>query len=349
MKTRVMELFGVKYPIVLAALGWISTPQMVASVCNAGALGLYPIGGCTPDEARKAIREIKSLTDKPFGVNQLLASPTAQTNINIAIEEKVPVIEYALGRPWFVKEVHDYGGKIIAKLSLIRHAQRAEQMGVDAVNITGYEAAGHPTEVTSMVLIPLAAKSVKIPIIASGGFCDGRGLAGALMLGADGITMGTRFAMTQESLLNEKWKQIIMKATEADTIYINTGDPTANIRAFKNKKAQAEMKNKLPLISGITGAFEVKKMLNLSWMDLIRSGMSKKKDEEGMSFKGKIQFAASATRSRKVMIEGDENLGILTVGQVIGSIKDVPTCQEAITCIMSEADEVMKQAQPKFL
>lgn len=348
MKTRVMELFGVKYPIVLAALGWISTPEMVASVCNAGALGLYPIGGCTPEEARKAIREIKSLTDKSFGINQLLASPTAQTNIDIAIEEKVPVIEYALGRPWFIKQVHDYGGKIIAKLSLIRHAQRAEQMGVDAVNITGYEAAGHPTEVTSMVLIPLAAKSVKIPIIASGGFCDGHGLAGALMLGADGITMGTRFAMTKESLLNEKWKQVIIKATEADTIYVNTGDPTANIRAFKNKAAENAMKNKLPLLSGISGAFEIKKMLNLSWMELMKSGLSKKKDEEGMTMKGKIQFAASATRSKKVMIDGDDESGILTVGQVIGSINDVPTCQEVITRIMAEAEEAMKQAQPKF-
>ena len=130
--------------------------------------------------------------------------------MEVVIDEKVPIVNYALGRPWFIEQVHEYGGKVLATVALSRHAIRAEQFGADAIVSTGHEAAGHPARATSMVLIPIIASSVKVPIIAAGGFYDGRGLAAALALGADAISMGTRLAMTKESCLHEHWKQFIL-------------------------------------------------------------------------------------------------------------------------------------------
>ena len=348
MKTRITELFGTKYPIIMGAMYWIASPELVAAICNAGGLGLYPISGDTPEQAREAIRKIKSLTDRPFGVNQMLAFPLAKEKINIVLEEKVPVIEYGLGRPWFIDKVHAYGGKVIAKLSIIKHAMKAEQLGVDAVNLVGFEGAGHPTYVTTMVLIPLARKSVKIPIIASGGISNGRGLAGALALGADGVIMGTRFAVSKESRLHESWKQRIVAASEQDTTYMDTGDPTANMRAFNTKRMYADLKKRLPIFEAMSAAMETKKLLNLSWFDMIRAGLNTG-GEEGMSMKGKILFAASAMRSEQVMIHGNEEVGVLTAGQCVGDIKDIPTCQEIIDRTMAEAEEVFKQIQKNVM
>ena len=346
MKTRITELFGIKYPIIMGAMYWIASPKLVAAICNAGGLGLYPVSGDTPEQARKAIREIKSMTDRPFGVNQMLASPSAKANIDVILDEKVPVIEYGLGRPWFIDKVHAYGGKVIAKLSMVKHAVKAQQLGVDVVNVVGYEGAGHPTYVTTMILIPLVAKSVKIPIIASGGISNGRGLAAALALGADAVIMGTRFAVSKESLLHDKWKKRIVEATEQDTMYLDSGDPTANMRAFKTKRAEEEKKQKFPIMEAISGALETKKLLNLSWGQMIRSGLAS--GEDGMSMKGKILFAASAARSEQVMIQGNEDVGVLTAGQCVGDIKDVPTCQEIIDRTMAEAEEVIAQVKAKY-
>ncbi len=214
MKTRITELFGIKHPIMLAGMNRLTQPEIVAAVCNAGGLGNLATSAHTPEKLRSDIKKIRDTTVNPFAVNQILLSPTAKANLAIVIEERVPIVNYTLGRPSeispLIKAVHNYGGKVIATVALVKHAIRAEQLGVDAINITGHEAAAHGGYATSMVLIPLVASNVKVPITAAGGFFDGRGLAAALVLGADGITMGTRFAMTKECHLHEHWKEIIM-------------------------------------------------------------------------------------------------------------------------------------------
>jgi len=148
----------------LAGMSWITEPKLISAVSNAGGLGILATGPLSPDEARKQIREIRQLTDKPFGINQPLGSPRAQANITVAIEEKVPVINYALGRPWFIDQVHEYGGKVIGTVAMVRHAVRAEQLGCDVLSVTGYEAAAHGADATSLVLIPLVASAVKVPL-----------------------------------------------------------------------------------------------------------------------------------------------------------------------------------------
>ncbi len=352
MKTRITELFGIKHPIMLAGMNWLTQPKLVAAVCNAGGLGILAVSSHTPEGLRRDIREIRELTDKPFGINQMLISPTSKVNLGIAIEEKVPIVNYALGRPpeitQLIQAVHNYGGKIIATVALVRHAVRTEQLGADAINITGHEAAGHGGYATSMVLIPLVASSVKIPITAAGGFFNGRGLAAALALGADGITMGTRFAMTKECRLHEHWQKIILKATEQDTLYVDVGDPAVNHRVLKTKKAEAAMRKGFPVISAMTGVLETKRLLKLSWWKLASSALSTRKGEGGMGMREQLRYAAGVARGNKVMFDGDETAGTLTVGQVIGGINDIPSCQELIERIVVEAEKTMASMKAKY-
>ena len=187
-KTKMTQMFGIKHPIMLAGMNWITEPELVSAVCNAGGLGILAIARCNPKETRENIRKIRDMTDQPFGVNQILVGPGAKENIAVAIEEKVPIINYSLGKPWFVKDVHAYGGKVVGTIAIARHAARAVELGCDALVITGHEAAAHGAAATSMVLIPIVASMVDVPLIAAGGFYDGRGLAAALALGADGIS-----------------------------------------------------------------------------------------------------------------------------------------------------------------
>ena len=225
MKTRITDLLGIKHPILLSGMSWISVPQMVATVSNAGGLGILATGPLDAEQTRKAVREIRGLTDKPFGANASLLFPGAAQNANVLLEEKVPVINFALGKgDWIVKRAHEYGGKVLATVVNHRHAQRAQDYGTDALIVTGHEAAAHGGDVTSLVLIPSLADTVKIPIIAAGGFCDGRGLAAALALGADGIAMGTRFMTTQESRLHENFKRLSLEKEVYDTLYSDRFD-----------------------------------------------------------------------------------------------------------------------------
>lgn len=352
MKTRMTELFGIKHPIMLAGMNWLTTPKIVAAVSNAGGLGNLAISSHTPEELRSDIREIKGLTDRPFAINQILLSPTARANLAVVIDEEVPVVNYTLGRPPeiapLVEAVHSYGGKVMATVALARHAVRAGQLGVDAINITGHEAAAHGGYATSLVLIPLVARSVEVPITAAGGFYDGRGLAAALTLGAHGVTMGTRFAMTKECPLHEHWQQTILRATEQDTLYMDVGDPAVNARVLKTKKAEAEMSKRFPLVSATAGILDTKRLLKLSWWELIRSAFSTSKGEGGMGMREQIRYAASTARAKQVMFDGDENAGTLPIGQVIGGIDDVPTVAELVERIIAEAEEALEATRQQI-
>lgn len=347
MKTRITELFGIKHPIMLAGMNWITEPKLVAAVSNAGGLGILATAHLTAEEARKQIRETRELTDKPFGINEALFVPNSKEIIQVALEEKVPVINYSLGRPWFIDQVHAYGGKVIGTVALVRHAVRAQQLGCDAISVTGYEAAAHGADATSMVLIPLAANAVKVPLLAAGGFFDGRGLAAALALGADGIAMGTRFTVTKESVCHNNTKQFIMKATEMDTFYSDAFDGMPG-RVLRSKGSEAMIKNSwLPLAGGISGVLHVKKLLNLSWGDVMRAAFGKKSDL-GLNLPQQIRFAASSLKAEKSIYEGDNDHGFIYSGQAQGGVKDLPTVAELIDRIIAQAEEVLGKAREKY-
>jgi enoyl-[acyl-carrier protein] reductase II len=346
MKTRITELFGIKHPIMLAGMNWLTTPELVSAVSNAGALGNLAISAHTPDNLRSDIRKIRELTDKPFAINQILISPTAKANMAVVIEEKVPIVNYTLGRPNdimpIIEAVHQYGGKVLATVALVKHAIRAAQLGADAVNITGHEAAAHGGFATSMVLIPLVADGVKVPILTAGGFHDGRGLAAALMLGADGVTMGTRFAMTHESKMHQNWKDVIIQSSEQDTIYLDVGDPAVNSRVYKTKKIEEAVQKRFSLADAVTNALDAKDKMNISWWKMITSGFKTAKGEDGMSLLSQMKYASQTSDIDKVMFSGDIESGHMPLGQVIGGIKDVLTCREVVERTVAQAEETLR-------
>ena len=220
MKTRITELLGIRYPIVLSGMSWVSVPSLVAAVSEAGGLGILATGVFNAEQTRAAIRAVRALTDKPFGANVTLYFPGARENAQVLLEERVPVINFSMGKgDWIVKAAHEYGGKVIATVTTVKHAQAAAAYGTDAVIVTGHEAAAHGGDVTSLVLVPRIADAVALPIVAAGGFADGRGLAAALALGADGIAMGTRFMSTAESPVHERAKRFAVETDSDDTVY----------------------------------------------------------------------------------------------------------------------------------
>ena len=345
-KTRMTEIFGIKHPIMLAGMNWITEPGLVAAVCNAGGLGILATARFSPDETRENIREIRRRTDKPFGVNQALTLPGAKENVEVALDEKVQIVNYALGKPWFVDRVHGYGGKVLGTTATVRHAVRAEQLGCDAVIVTGHEAAGHGTIATSLVLLPIVARQVKIPLIAAGGFYNGQGLAAALALGADGISMGTRFSLTRESMVHDNFKQLCLRATEQDTLYSNVFDSMPG-RVLKTKAAEKMMKGGIQLSEAFLGAGEIRRMLKLPFWQFLGLSLQMWRAEEGSPIWSQARQAVGMRRHLKAINDGDVNEGILFAGQDCGGIDDLPGVQELVDRIIAEAETACDSLQRK--
>ncbi len=339
MKTRITELFGVQYPILLSGMSWISVPKMVAAVSNAGGLGMLATGPMNTEMTREAIREIRSLTDKPFGANATLFFPGAKENAKVMLEEQVPVINFALGKgDWIVKTAHEYGGKVIATVAYHEHAKRAEGFGTDAVIVTGHEAAAHGEAVTSLVLVPSIADVVKIPVIGAGGFADGRGLAAALSLGADGIAMGTRFMTTKESPLHENYKRLALEKGVYDTLYSDRFDGLPS-RVMKTDPALKQLKRRLNLPMALVNSADIAKNLHLPYFKMIM-------DTLGQGWKKAMNLAYTANSFKQVnaaTVKGDVVKGVLPVGQSTGLVHDLPTVAELIARIVAEAEEVSRK------
>lgn len=355
MKTRMTELLGIKHPIMLAGMNWLTSPKLVAAVSNAGGLGVLSAQWYTPDGLRTAIKEIKEQTDKPFGVNLALGVGSRE-RIPAVLEEKVAVVNYALGRPPeitpLIQAVHEYGGKVIGSIALLKHALRSEQLGADMLIITGYEAASHAGNVGALVLVPQITDVVKVPCIGAGGYADGRGLAAALALGAEGISMGSRLAATQDAEVADSVKQAWLKATEEDTV-IDPAFDGINCRVLRNKAAENMMKRRLPLIDSIWAALYMKKALNISWGGLIRTANNLRRQPTGIGggqrgLASAMRFAAGSRLFTKATVDGDPVNGILQMGQAAGRINDIPTVAELIDRTVAEAEQIMESMKAKF-
>jgi len=314
-QTRLTQLLGIEYPIIQGGMQWISRSELVGAVSNAGGLGiLSALTFASPLAAE--IRKTRSSTDKPFGVN-LTMLPTLHpvdidSYIDVIVEEGVRIVETAGRSPEQYMERLKAGGiKVIHKCVAIRFARTAERIGCDVVSIGGYECAGHPGEedVTSLILIPLAADAVKIPVVASGGFGDARGLVAALALGAEGINMGTRFMATQEAPIHPRVKEWLIQATERDTMLI-LRSLRNSVRVLKNPVAEkvaamekqgATVEEMAPLISGQRG---------------------------------------------KELLETGEVEGLQACGQVVGLIHDIPSVKEMIDRIIDEARDIVERFCP---
>ena len=349
LKTRMTEMLGIQHPVMLAGMNWVTEPKLVAAVCNAGGLGTLAIAQYSPDDTRKAIRQVRELTDKPFMVNQILVGAWVKENINVALEEKVPFINYSLGRPWFVDQAHAYGGKVIGTVAVARHAVRAAELGSDGVIVTGHVAAAHGADATSLILVPLVASLVKVPVIAAGGFFDGRGLAAALALGADGISMGTRFLLTQESGVHDRFKQLCLKATEQDTLYGSAFDGMPG-RVLKTKMAEKLMKGEsFGPLKAVPNALKIKRILKQSWGQFIVGAFRMMRAEDARNLLQLAAMATAAVRQQKAINDGNEEEGVMFAGQAIGAINDLPTAKEVIDRIVAEAEETLEKTRAKVV
>jgi len=321
-KTRFTELFGIEHPIVQGGMMWVGYAELAAAVSNAGGLGiLTALTQPTPDDLRREIDRCRTMTDKPFAVNltllpSVIPAPYAEYRKAI-IDSGIKIVETAGHKPdEHIDDFKAHGIKVIHKCTAVRHALTAERMGVDAISIDGFECAGHPGEddIPGLILIPAAADKVKIPMIASGGFGDGRGLVAALALGAEGINMGTRFCATQEAPIHDNIKQFIVGNSERDTHLI--------FRKFHNtgRVAKSSVSDKVVEISARPDAvFE------------------------------DIRPYVSGQKGREALQTGNLDTGLVWAGQVQGLIHDVPTCKQLIDRIMSEAETIITDRLAGFV
>jgi enoyl-[acyl-carrier protein] reductase II len=339
MRTRLTELFGIDHPLVLSGMSWISTPELVAAVSNAGGLGILATGVLDAPATRTAVQRTRELTARPFGANVTLYFPGNRVNAEVLIEEHVPIVNYSLGKgDWICEAVHAYGGKVIATVTTLKHAQAAARDGADALLVTGHEAAGHGGQVTSLVLIPSLADAVGIPIIAAGGFADGRGLAAALALGADGVAMGTRFMNTAESPVHGRAKQASIDHHMADTVYTTRVDGLPG-RYVNAPGARRIMGRHLNPLSALIRSRAIAQMLGLPWARLaagiILSGPARAIKMARMAI-GFDAFKDGCTT-------GDLDHGVLPLGQCTALVHDTPTVAELVNRVVTDADQALRR------
>lgn len=310
MKTRVTELLGIRYPIIQGGMQWVGLAEMAAAVSNAGGLGMLTgLTQPTPDDLAKEIDRCRAMTDKPFGVNMTIfptiKPPPYAEYIDVIIEKGIGVVETAGNKAVdFFPQLKSANIKIIHKCVAVRHALTAERLGVDAISIDGFECAGHPGEedVPALVLIPAAAREIRVPLIASGGIGDGRGMAAALVLGAEGINMGTRFCATQEAPIHPQIKQALLDASERDTNLV--------FRSMKNTA----------------------RVLKNAVSDEV---VATERRPGGCAFE-EIRHLVAGSRGKAALDAGDPHGGIVTAGMVVGLIDDIPTCAQLLERIVSE-------------
>jgi len=332
MKTRITELFGIQHPLLLPGMSWISTPELVAAVSNAGGLGILATGPLNAEQTRDAIRKIRTLTDKPFGIGATLMMPGATENAKVALEEQVPVINFSLGKgDWIVKQAHAYGGKVIATVVSEKHAKSAEKIGADALLVTGHEAAAHGGDVTSLVLVPAIASKVSIPVIATGGFADARGLVAALALGAEGIAMGSRFATTSDSPLHQNTKDAVVNHKEGDTLYGNNFDGLY-ARVMRTPASIKAMKKPMGFIKAALLSVKAAKIANMP-VSTVLAGLVVQFDKVRLL----SLFGAATEKIQAATVDGNLEKGVQFIGQTQGLIEDQPTVQELVDRIMDEA------------
>jgi len=319
-KTRVTELFGIKYPIIQGGMQWVARAELSSAVSNAGGLGIITaLTFPTPEELATEIKRMRELTDKPFGVNITLIPTLRPVNyeeyIDVIIREDVAIVETAGRNPEpYMNRLKAAGIKVIHKCTAVRFAEKAEATKCDVVSIDGFECAGHPGEedVTSLVLIPLTVDAVTIPVIASGGFADGRGLVAALALGAEGVNMGTRFMATQEAVLHPKVKEWLIRASERDTLLV--------MRSLRNTRR------------------------------VLRNAVAEKVTEmekHGAAWE-QMSSLLSGERGKELLQSGELDRGLQTVGQVVGLVRDIPTVKELIAAIINEAREIIQRRLHQF-
>ena len=305
MKTRITELLGIEYPIIQGGMAWVAESHLAAAVSAAGGLGLIGGANAPAEVIRNYIREVKAVTDKPFGVNVMLMSPYADEVAKVIVEEGVKVVTTGAGNPEKYMEMWKAAGiKVIPVVASVALAKRMERYGADAVVAEGTESGGHIGEATTMTLVPQVVDAVSIPVIAAGGIGDGRGIAAAFMLGAEAVQMGTRFLVAKECTVHQNYKDRVLKAKDIDST-----------------------------VTGRTHGHPVRCLRNQMTREYV------KLEKEGKSFE-ELEYLTLGTL-RKAVQEGDVTNGTVMAGQIAGMVSKEQTCKEMIDEMMAQAETLL--------
>lgn len=305
MKTRLTELLGIEYPIIQGGMAWVAEHRLASAVSNAGGIGLIGAGGAPASFVREQVQKAKEMTDKPFGVNIMLMNPEADQIARVVVEEGVRVVTTGAGNPGkYMAMWKEAGIKVIPVVASTAMAKMMERAGADAVVAEGMESGGHIGSLTTMALVPQVADAVSIPVIAAGGIGDGRGLAASLMLGAEGVQMGTRFVVAKESIVHSNYKEKLLKARDIDSEVtgMSTGHP---VRSLRNKMTREYLRL----------------------------------EQEGADFETLEKLGLGALR--RAVVEGDVVNGTVMAGQIAGMVNKEQTCQEMIREIMEQAEKLL--------
>ena len=342
--TELCDLLGIRYPIIQTGMGWVSDPTLTAATSAAGGLGILSGALLNTTELRAAIQQIKQSTEASFGVNLRSDHAQAAEMAEILISEGVKVASFALApKPELIARFKEAGVIVIPSIGARRHAEKVAAQGVDAVIAQGAEGGGHTGQVPTGLLIPQVVDAVSIPVIAAGGFFDGRGLVAALSYGAQGIAMGTRFLLTQESPVADSVKRRYLAAAVTDTVVTKQidGVPQRVLRA--GPVAALERANPLTRLARAgSNAVAFRRLSGDSWPSLIREGLAMKRSNE-LSWSQVVMAANAPMLYRAGLVEAREDVGVTASGQVVGLIDDLPTCAELIERIMRQANEVIER------
>lgn len=342
MQTALTRLVGVRHPIVQTGMGWVAGPRLVSAVANAGALGILASATMSTDRLREAIREVRSRTDAPFGVNLRADASDAGDRVRIMIEEGVRVASFALApSAELIAELKEAGVVVIPSVGARRHAEKVAAWGADAVIVQGGEGGGHTGEVATTVLLPQVVDAVRIPVVAAGGFFDGRGLVAALAYGAAGVAMGTRFLLTSDSTVPDAVKARYLAATVKDVTV------TTAVDGLPHRMLRTDLVDTLErsgrartLVHAVRRAAGFRRLSGLSWRQMVRDGLALRHGKE-LSWSQVLLAANTPMLLKSSMVDGRTDLGVMASGQVAGVIDDLPSCAELVRTVMSEANEVI--------
>ncbi len=348
MRTRATELFGVEFPIVQTGMGWVSGSKLTAATANGGGLGIIASATMTFDQMVQAIDEVQAATDKPFGVNMRTDALDIDKRIKHLIAEDVKVASFAQAPgEAMVKTLKDAGVVVMPTVGAARHAEKVAEWGVDAVIAQGAEGGGHTGVVPTSLLIPTVLDAVDIPVIAAGGFFDGRGLAAALTYGAAGIAMGTRFMLTSDSEVNDEVKQVYLK-TKINGTVVTTAIDGAPQRVVRTEVIdKLESAGPLALPRAAVNALKFRKLTGTSMADLLKEGMAMKKNQN-LSWSQLAMAANAPMLTKATMVDGQLDVGILPTGQGVGVIAELPTSAEVISQVMAEAEAALSRVKANY-
>ncbi|MER5373498.1 nitronate monooxygenase [Streptomyces sp. NPDC002553] len=338
METAFTRLVGVRCPIVQTGMGWVAGPRLVSAVANAGALGVLASATMTVDGLREAIREVKSRTAAPFGVNLRADARDAGDRVRVMVDEGVRVASFALAPSReLIAELKEAGVVVIPSVGARRHAEKVVAWGADAVLVQGGEGGGHTGEVATTVLLPQVVDAVDVPVVAAGGFFDGRGLVAALAYGAAGVAMGTRFLLTSDSTVPDAVKARYLAATVRDVTVTRAVDGLPHRMLRTELVESLERSGRVRALSrAVRHAARFRRLSGLGWGQIVREGLALRHGKD-LSWSQVLLAANTPMLLRSAMVDGRTDLGVMAAGQVAGVIEDLPSCAELVERLMYEA------------